>query len=173
MREEASVQDDLFVALVFVIIIIRTGVLEPSYQFRQAFTCCTQHFKLNVSCFTGLDSHIAFLQARQIGMFRLGCGHRKCSRSSTRQLCVSWMVSAKKPASAPTCGVAPTVECCVPTGIVVDEILVVGGEDETGIGSGSGTECCGMKITKQCHAMTGTFAKRRTDKRDTKSVSME
>ena len=46
------------------------------------------------------------------------------------------MVSAEKPAGAPTCGVAPTVECCVPTGIVVDEILVVGDEDETGIRSG-------------------------------------
>ena len=49
-------------------------------------------------------------------------------------VCVSWMVSAKKPAGAPMCGVAPTVECCVPNGIVVDEILVVGDEDETGIG---------------------------------------
>ena len=46
------------------------------------------------------------------------------------------MVSAKKPASAPTCGVARTAECCVPTGIVVDEILVVGDEDQTGIGGG-------------------------------------
>ena len=58
-REEASVQDDLFIALVFGVI-VSTDVLQPSYQFRQAFTCCTMCFKLNGSCFPGLNSYIAF-----------------------------------------------------------------------------------------------------------------
>ena len=85
MREETSVQDDLFVALVFGII-FNTGVIQPSYQFRQAFTSCTRRLNLNVSCCPGRDSHIAFLQAPQGGLFHFGGTRCKCSRLSTRQL---------------------------------------------------------------------------------------
>ena len=79
IREVTSIQDDLFVALLFDII-IKTSTLQPRYSFQHAFTHCIKCFQLDVSCFPGFDSHIAIFPAPQIRLFHLSGTCWRCSR---------------------------------------------------------------------------------------------
>ena len=61
--------------------------LQSSSQFRQALTFCTNtYLQLNLSCFPGLDSRIAFLQSPQFNLLFFGYIRCNCWWFSTAQL---------------------------------------------------------------------------------------